>query len=313
LVGTRRIVKVGNADRGGESTSQQYFILTYPLGVSPAIDYECYFRGGGPSETRIDVGSFVRRGRAEENFSARLRLFGEKYGTKVTPNPIEFIFAEYREDFHYRLMALIVEKKGEASANVTTAIRRAADLYRRFRILKKNGYLRKDAFLRYVKGKWVESTRVSEGYGPRQTENRVAVGYVEAARKGRGQIKFKIRPPIEVLRSKNIRDIRAMTRGAVCETRPREEQVCLATKIGATSRARARLLSARALCQAVYLKMLSREEAARNSGPAAMKDAKRWFYLFNDPRPLIKVVQRGGEEEDATDPYGHQCAWCVAE
>ena len=156
-------------------------------------------------------------------------------------------------------------------------------------------------------------------------ENDVVVGYVE---KRGGRLRFKLRPPLQQLKGAPGApppDARSLPRGAVCETRPRSELEGLARLLGCappegrtgagtprlslvrrtsledwpggpghakqaaggakkTGRGVPDKVSAPRLCGAIYGALLSREEEARAAGGA------RWFYLFNDPLPLVAAL-----------------------
>ncbi len=164
---------------------------------------------------------------------------------------------------------------------------------------------------------WAAVPLESQGIGQRQLENEIVVGFVPEAVFGakRGAVgpRLRLRRPIQQIKARVLRptstatvpgraDIRTISRGAVCETRPREE---LRRNLGALDRAAASLSAAskaapkrvfdpgRAtaadLCAAIKLRLLRLEEHARRP-PNGMAQGLRWLYLFHDRAPSVLAV-----------------------
>lgn len=140
--------------------------------------------------------------------------------------------------------------------------------------------------------KWYDIPRKVLGIGNRYNENDIVVGYVEL----RGSnLRFKIRPPIQELESAVVRDIRSLSRGAVCETRPRAEQENLVLRLSARpggkparTKSDLRPFSSADLCLAVRQRLLAQEEISRRR-KTGMLNGPRWFYLFNENLPTITL------------------------
>lgn len=75
-----------------------------------------------------------------------------------------------------------------------------------------------------------------------------------------------------------------LNRGAVCETRGREEQQKIADQLGISLNLTK--ISAIKLCLLIRNNLLQKEMEARNQ-PNGMQDGIRWFYLFNDKMPSL--------------------------
>ncbi len=181
------------------------------------------------------------------------------------------------------------------------------------------GYAAQNAAMLYDPSEraWAAVPLESRGIGPRQLENDIVVGFVPEAVFGakRGAVgpRLRLRRPIQHIKARVLRqasaattpgraDIRTVSRGAVCETRPREE---LRQYLGALDRAisHAQLKTGAAqnlgsepgrastsdLCAAIKLRLLRLEEHARRP-PSGMAQGLRWLYLFHDRAPSILAV-----------------------
>lgn len=184
-------------------------------------------------------------------------------------------------------------------------------------------------------GQWYSAAHADFGIGRRHRENDIVVGFVAADGSAAAsaapatdafaaesvRARFKLRLPIQKLRAATRGDTRAdgrtLARGAVCETRPREELEAFVRRlriaVAATSppptvggarpafaanlnyaaqfdrAARKRFPSAGELCAAVRLQLLALEEHAR--APAdGMTNGLRWIYLFSERSPTISAL-----------------------
>ena len=298
------------------------FFVRAPAGPAgqPILDVESYVRENAVLEpVRIKVSDYVREERVGHNFAVRLAGFEQRFASPETP--IEDAFVDFDADFHYALLRRIVEARAGAAAGKETDIyrrlvvpggplHRAADLYRRFRVLvaaadvsarpeakallrslpitKKIpvGYVTETAVRLYdVSVGWYEIPRAALGLGARFAENDVVVGYVE--RRG-AHLRFKVRPPLHQLAAIEVRDVRSLARGAVCETRSRQEQEDLAVRLKATPRPEVHGLGSAELCARIRDRLLTLEETARD-GPDGMASGTRWFYLFNEKMPTVSL------------------------
>jgi len=208
------------------------------------------------------------------------------------------------------------------------------------------GYVTHESISLYDGTSWYNASHADFAIGRRHKENDIVIGVVtdlvqvkdsnrdEVSFSG-AEYKFKIRPPIQKLqidatmRNKGRgvnqhNDIRNLARGAVCETRPREELALYATKlrkivasIGVTPQATrggsiyggsARMLiahldyaaaydraikkrfpGAAELCDTLRLHLLALEEDSR-SPINGMTSGIRWLYLFNDRPPTVSAL-----------------------
>jgi len=290
------------------------FYILVPLAAEGAIiDFEAYLRGfAPPGGVRLQIHDYIQESRKERNFRVRFVRYEKQFGS--LKDPIELLLTEYDADFHYTLMENIVtglcdnEPEMVRQAGLPESpIARTLDLYKRFRvlILYKDilghpevrkimgaemggdtivGYSAKDAICIYANKTWHLISHNALEYGTRYNENDIIIGYTEL----RGaHLRFKVRPPLHQLEQENVPDSRSVTRGAVCETRSREELEKIATALGLGVR-RANELSSLSLCRAISSHLLDLEEKSRNS-KNGMKSGKRWFYLFNEKIPIISL------------------------
>ena len=294
------------------------FYVWVPAGAGgqPLLDVESYVREGAALlPVALPVAAYAQETRTASNFAVRLAEFELRYAS--SERPIEGLFADYDGDFHYALLRLLVDARasgrGAAHGRLTSPgapLARAEDLYGRFRVLVRGcdflghpdgaallrsarpaprapiGFVAAEAIrLRGEGGRWYDIPRKSLGVGPRYEENGLIVGYFE--RRG-GRLRFKVRPPRQALAKARVRDARSLERGAVCGTRPRREQEELATRLRAVRAAELPSLSSEQLCDAVRDRLLLLEEGAR-AGARGMEDGLRYFYLWNDPMPLLRT------------------------
>lgn len=147
------------------------------------------------------------------------------------------------------------------------------------------GYVAADSVRLYGDEGWYDIPRKALGVGSRYGENDIVVGYVE--RRG-AYLRFKVRPPIHKLSAADVRDVRSLARGAVCETRSRAEQEDLVLRLQALKLSELAGRSCAELCAAVWANLLDREVASRNQ-KTGMLDGTRWFYLFNDRLPTVTL------------------------
>lgn len=311
------------------------FYVRGPAGPAgqPVLDVESYVRDNVIlAPLRIRVADYVQVSRRTENFAVRLAEFELEFG--AADSRIEDMFFRYDADFHYALLRAIVEGAGTDSGAASdadaaaifrktsatnSALGRALDAYVRFKVVVLGGdvagspeakkvarssrairaggktpvgYVAEASVRLRAEGEWYDIPRKALGVGTRYAENDVAVGYVE--RRG-ANLRFKVRPPIHELSAADVRDVRSLSRGAVCETRPRPEQEDLALRLKAPAAGRAPKtkadlggLSSADLCAAIRARLMALEEASRNR-KTGMLDGVRWFYLFNDRLPTITL------------------------
>lgn len=284
------------------SFTGEYYVRAEPL------DLEAYYRCGRPAgRIQVPVGDYVRESRLSRNFRLRLEAFEKEEDGRA-------VLVRYDCEFQYRLLeALILARNGPSE--LTPALRRAGSAlaqaeqaYRDYRILltrdelltflshrpqqlprassKVVAYIRDRAVRIYYAGedKWREEPLRL----PERPENDIVVGYSESRR---GQVRFKIRPPLQVLEKEKVRDIRSLARGAVCETRPRKEQECLACRLEGDGKGQAdcKGRAPRETCRAIQQKLLEQERKSRRGPPE--KWGRRWFYLFNEPLPSLTSLR----------------------
>ena len=237
-----------------------YYIVTAveSTDVAPHPDIETWLRGGRavprpPSHVSVSVGAFMRSARARQNFNVHLREFEKKYlqGTYA----LELSLVELGGAFHYELLRRLTVAAA-TGASTTSRDGAVIDLYRRFHIgitaaealavpagdrLKKQG-IGRNTLVGYTTTeyvtiydaaaqRWFNAPLSEFKLGRRHKENDIVVGFVvpidETGTASAGA-RFKLRPALQVLQRRHLGssktvDVRTIARGAVCETRPREE------------------------------------------------------------------------------------------
>ena len=131
--------------------------------------------------------------------------------------------------------------------------------------------------------KWYEISRNLFNIKNRFDENDIVVGYIEKKKNG---LKFKVRPPLHTLSIENNDDSRSLLRGAVCETRTREEQIKLVERLKLMNKKTLQQFNSFEICQLILSNLLNLELKSR-SQKNGLATSIRWFYLFNDPLPII--------------------------
>lgn len=291
----------------------------------PIIDVETYIRKERRRETlSVNLARYTRTHLTMINFERRVAEFESEYGNlAVTVANFRNILSSYDAHFHFGLLTRIC-KAQIGGRKLSSSEEGARMVYRKYKVLITMGQLRKvdgemaDAVSRQrgrrgtigaddAVGYIAENTariiigdatrslpRSAFGAGARHQENDIAVGYMDIS----GQLRFKIREPIQKLGIDTSSDSRTLARGAVCETRPREVQLNLANRllkhVRKNSSKKIQLtthdldaMSSSTLCQHIMYMLLGEEETAR-CGKGGMQAGLRWFYLFNDPRPTIR-------------------------
>ena len=228
----------------------------------PRPDVEAWLRAPGTPlqalpHVSVSVGNYVRGARAGETFATRLRAFDEKYLQKNYA--LELSLVELGGAFHTELLKkIIVSLAAPTSAGVTSNDAAVAELYTRFRIgvtlaealktpsgarlkIKRAaaelgrliGYATPEYVSLYdpAAARWFNAPLAEFKYGRRHRENDIVVGFVtpvDPTGTASDAARFKLRPALQVLQRRHLGsaktvDVRTIARGAVCETRPREE------------------------------------------------------------------------------------------
>ncbi len=314
-----------------------YYVAAPPDG---RLDVESYLRGSdrAPPQVSVNIASYLRAARSGENFTVRLREFEDLYLRPGAPSTPELSLVEYSAAFHYALIRQLIVARQESA--VTCDDDRLRTLYRRFRVMvvdtstkpPRHGYVTAEAVSLYEAGQWRSAPHADFGIGRRHRENDIVVGFVVATGAPAAadtfavenvRARFKLRLPIQKLRGAARTDARAdgrtLARGAVCETRSREELEAYVRRLRAAvasagaggtlggvatlpaftanlsyaaqydKAAHKRFPSAGELCSAIRLQLLALEEHAR--APAnGMVSGLRWVYLFSERPPSVAAL-----------------------
>lgn len=263
-----------------------------------------------PAPVSVDVVAYSRSAQAGQHFAVKLQEYAQRYLAADAPADPALGLVEFGAEFHYAMCARLITE----SANLTKEDEKAAAVYRRFKITVDAataakvpaaapaivigmapktpvGYITADAAVLYDRAanRWFNVGLADLGIGRRVAENNIVVGFVVSAG---ASAKFKIRPSIAQIAAAGARegtrglDIRTLSRGGVCETRPREEleQYVAALDRGRPDRgkAAASVGTTANLCERLRLALLAREAAARAE---SMTASPRWLYLFNERPP----------------------------
>jgi hypothetical protein len=355
--------------------SQFYIAARAQPNGDPALDIESYLRSAAPpAGVSVRISDYIRRERSGQNWEVRLREFERDYLRSDALSTPELSLVEYGAAFHYTLIRRLVTAPADKRVTIDDA--RMRELYRRFRVVvtaadaampaatrvfrggrSKDpdeivGYVTPEAVSLYdaAGARWYNASRANFAIGRRHHENNIVVGYVMSlgptgdasgeAFAAEAKARFKLRPPVQKLSTMaNRGDIRNLARGAVCETRPREElgayirllreataragappqktrggcggEVHGGSAIALTARldyatkfdraAQKRFPSAGEMCDTLRLHLLALEEDSR--GPVdGMATGLRWLYLFNDCPPSISgLIDKTGRVDSKAE------------
>jgi hypothetical protein len=282
----------------------------------------------GTAPVRIRVADYVKATRTGQNFLVRLGEFEAEFADAEADieEALSLYDADFHLTLLGAIVEASAHRGGDAAVEGATAavlarlgaarsaVSRVAALYVRYKVLVLGGdiarspeavllvrgsrppradstapygYVAVDSVRLYAHndGGWYDIPRKTLGIGSRYGENEIAVGYIE--RRG-AHLRFKVRPPIQKLSAADVRDVRSLARGAVCETRPRAEQEDLALRLKALRQGELDGLSNADICAEIRADLLKREEESRNR-KNGMRDGARWFYLFNDRLPTVTL------------------------
>ena len=313
------LAPVGKA--GKPMADIESFIRAPPGGVSPTP----------PTVVRIHIKDFLQGKGEDKRFAALLRELETQYLRPTSPNPPESALLDIGASVHYSLLKRIVEGaagvvlfepfKSFLDREGPTMLA----LYIRYRVVvTADTILRNPEAVSVYKGtpqqlqalppetpvgyvtprsvrvlaqlpgggEWQDIPHTAMGFGKRFRENDIVVGFVDAEQaSGATLAKFKIRPPLHRLREKGGRDIRSLSRGAVCETRSREELASiLALAIAARgAQQKTPIRSASDACKTLKTTLLDLEATSRGLA-GGMIDGLRWLYIFNDRLPSLAAA-----------------------
>jgi hypothetical protein len=211
----------------------KYYILSKSLPRGNDLDIGSYLDSTIQNKSvSIFLPKFIESTLMEQNWNLRLKKFEHKYFVAKqdeTPPPIELCLLDFSPEFHFMLIRKLIMANGESLTKHDAVI---IKLYKRFKIIlaKKDrlyGYSDPNSVLIYEDGTWLNKQHSEFKIGRRHNENNTIVGFTTSENM---ESKFKIRPPIQKIQSEHsIRaaskktDLRNLTRGAVCETHPRED------------------------------------------------------------------------------------------
>jgi len=335
-----------------------YYILTnIRPDRTPILDIESYLRKPIIESTiKIDVSSYVKNIKSSLNWTFLISDFNKTYLSSDSKSTPELSLLEYSSTFHFRLIKELILNPEK---QITIDDERMRELYRRFRIvitiadantpissklfrgskLKKPtdiiGYVTIESVILYnsIDNTWYGASHSDFAISRRYNENNIIIGFVSVDEKNvntqdivsGAKLKFKTRPPIQeqmtsVSKIKNS-DNRNLIRGAVCETRTRDELInyynmlmeelqkrsILFKKIERKTGGSGMQLNAQLgflakfnlyakkqfpntleLCETIKLYLLALEEESR-SKLDGMTNGIRWLYLFNERVQTINI------------------------
>jgi len=299
------------------------YYVAFPVetvgGVSRIVaDVESYIRPTLAHQVprRINLRNYANRHLKEANFTKRLEAFLDQYDLATD---FRNILVEFGPDFHYPLLEHVIDRVHRGK-KLDHALDGAFKLYLKFKVLvtmchlkraqgfeelvslvsgrsevpgsQVVGYIHEEAGRIYAPtgrdadNAWHSVPLSVLGRSSYRTENSTIVGYMELQR---GVPKFKIREPKQVLEKRQVRDIRSLNRGAVCETRKRSDQIALARKLTSRPKSDIERMSTPEICALVRDQLLVEEEKARG-GKDGLAKGLRWFYLFNERLPALAAL-----------------------
>lgn len=279
----------------------KYYIYTNLVNNIPRLDIECYLR---PQITypniRINIGRYVSEEKSIHNWEVVFKEFAAKIVNEKYP---ELSLISYSGAFHYELLKRMISKSGYIPDEIMEIMN---NLYKRFHIAivasmanSKNyrgaapsnkkeiiGYSTEMAVVLYdhEKKEWYNESLMSYNIRENTKENEVVIGFYQSTNY---YSKFKLRRPMHKLWLNKKKDIRSVDRGAVCDTRSREELMNYLKRLqtfnikNAPDNESMRFPSTNELCLYIKLYLLRLEEARELN--------VKWIYLFNENLPVISL------------------------
>jgi hypothetical protein len=256
------------------NVNNEYYIKTNEY------DIESYFTKKS-NVSKIQINLLDNNSKSIDNLFDIIIKDYDKYLTGI----LELSLLELPEEFHIELLKRLIENKKP----ITNDDQRVINMYKRFKIIIKNGYLTKLALTVYENNEWKFESFEQHDIGKRYDENNFIVGYVVTED---NITKFKLRDPGGAKYS----DLRSVKKGMLCENYTRKELMRFLTELrklnGSNHNYASKLdnsndkLSIEQLCKLIKLYLLSLEE---NSRKQSMKKSIRWVYLFHDIMPNILI------------------------
>lgn len=270
-------------------------------------DIESYIRKPVMIKTTFSIRDYTSTKQEDKNFSIRLTAFeNEKF-----ENPVDIIL-NHDVDFHVRLMKRIISMIWEVGLPAKASnMYLALSEYQKYKIIfsgdeyydiikglklrisnktKPIGYVMNDVLHIFdpsqnnvKKDKTGKSSSVEwleiKLNRPPIAENDYMVGFME---RKVGKMKLKLRLSFDVLKKISVEEARMLSRGAICETKFRHDQVVVAKKLGVEHED----LSGQNLCANIKYKMVSNEERQLNK---KWENRIKWFYFFNESPPRLAI------------------------
>ncbi len=288
----------------------EYYILS-PIDSKgmPVIDFESYIREFGTktyTKQKIIISSIATDNTKDRLFNSLVIDLNSVSDT----DRLEFFLTNFSYDFHITLMQKLI-----AGMTVTNKDAELIDIYKRYKIMLTLNDIKKtkkfpvnaaqlgNTIAGYVdyasvfiynfeNGTWINLQLSDFRIGSRQNENNIVIGITQ-------DNKLKIRPPIHVLKKELKGDLRFLSRGAVCDTKGKEELREYFTKLRreltttglaesfASRVAEKKYPSTTEVCMSIKLSLLKLEEQSRSE---SMNDSVRWLYLFNEKSPSLASI-----------------------
>jgi hypothetical protein len=270
-------------------------------------DIESYIRRPVMIKTSFSLKEYTSTKQEDKNFSIRLAALEQEEFER----PVDIIL-NYDAEFHKRLMEKIIEMVWSTgspakSSNLYLALTEyqkyqiifSADeypeIFKNLKISVSNktkpiGYIMNDtlnlmdpnslAMDKHKKSAELESEwhEVKLNRQP-IPENDYMIGFME---RKVGKMKLKLRPSFDSLKKTNIEDARMLSRGAICETKFRRDQIIVAKKLGVEHEN----LSSQILCKHIKYKIVDNEIRQISK---KHENRIKWFYFFNETVPKLII------------------------
>ena len=256
-------------------------------------DVESYIRAPATIKTVFNINYYIKHKREDKNFTTKLAAM-EREEFK---HP-EDIILSYDIEFHIRLLPKLIETIWQTGplprdGNLDLALKE----YKKFEIIRyvddidpnilkvnKIHITSKSRPVAYVvfdvlhildptNFTWRE-IKLNEKMVP---ENDYIIGYME---KKSGKIKLKLRQSLEILKKIDLAEAKMLSRGAVCETKFRRDQLVIAKKLGVDTEG-----SSQRICENIKYKLVQLEEKQLTK---KRENRIKWFYFFNETVPHIR-------------------------
>jgi len=185
---------------------KQFYLYVEVKNDVRQLDLECYLPSRQNFEqVSINLTNYLSIDLKERNFKLKLKEFNDIYTSEYP----ELILTEFNAEFHILLLKKLISGDNIVDKGVL-------DVYKRFKILVKDGFLTEDSVVVYDGKEFKNALYSDYNIGRRVKENNIIVGIVQSSQSMLDEPSFKLRPPNSVITA--INDYRRIIKGLSCKS-----------------------------------------------------------------------------------------------